>query len=79
VHFGNGEADAVDGDGAFEDEVAFEFGWGVDLEEVIAAPALESFDDGKRIDVAGNEMAMEPASSGEGSLQVYEGAGMAEL
>lgn len=77
--FGHGQAHAVDGDGAFHDDVAHEFGRRNDAEVPVGAALLEDVHPSRAIDVAGDEMAMDTAVREEGSLQIDEGAGLEEL
>ncbi len=76
---GDREADAVQGDGAFEDDIAHNFGRGGDIQEPILAGPLPAEDRAQAVDVAGHEMAAELGGGAQGALEIDEGADPGEL
>ena len=76
---GDREADAVEGDRALRNDQRHERGIGGDFQEVIAPGGLSTRDATDAINVASDEMPIEPASDREGAFQVYKGTGPDEL
>jgi hypothetical protein len=78
-HIGDGEADAVHGDGAFEDDVAQDIGGCGNVEDVVGAGAFPAGDFAEAIHVAGDEVSAEASACGEGAFEVYMRARLHEL
>lgn len=76
---GDGEADAIESDGAFVDDVFEEWFGNGGFEEKIGAALLEGFNLGEAIDVAGDEVAVHAAIDGERALEVYASSGLSKL
>ena len=76
ANFGDGEADAIDGDGALEDEVAGGLGREGDLEEEIGAAGFQLEDGGGAIDVALDEVAAHAGIGAHGAFEVDPVAGL---
>lgn len=71
-YFGDGEGDAVDGDGAFGDNVLGEIRREFDFEAVVGPDGAPVEDGRCAIDVALDEVAAEAAGGGEGALEIYQ-------
>ncbi len=76
---GDGEADAVQGDRSFEDDIAHDVGRGGDIQEPILAGPFPAEDCAQSVDVAGHEVAAQLGRGAEGALEVDEGSDPAEL
>ena len=69
---GHGEAHAIHGNGAFEDDVAQHVRRRGDFQDVIRAGPFPASDAARAVDVAGDEMAAEAAVGGERTFEVHE-------
>ncbi len=70
----DGEADAVDGDGALLDDVAGEVGGERDLDDLPVLGRLAFDDRARAVDVALHDVAAEAAAQGHGAFEVDAGA-----
>src|SRR5439155_10378905 len=75
---GDGEADAVHRDGAFEDGVAHHLRRSGNLENAILAGALPANDRAGAVDVSGDEVAAEAPVGGQRSFEVDQRSGAGE-
>ena len=75
VPAGDGEADAVDGDGAFFGDVAAQILRDADGEPPVVAFGCEARDAADSVNVTLNEMAAEAGGGGERALEIYGLAG----
>ena len=76
VPAGDGEADAVYGDGAFFGDVAAQILRDADEEAPVVAFGCEAGDAADSVDVTLNEMAAETGGGGERALEIYGLAGL---
>ena len=75
VPAGDGEADAVEGDGAFFGDVATQVLGNADGEPPIFAFGDEASDAADAVHVALHKVAAEPGAGGEGAFEIYQVAG----
>src|SRR5687767_10618412 len=69
-NFGDGQADAVDGDRSFENEVAHQFARRFNFEKPIGAAFFEDSNFTNAIDVAGDEVAVQAFANSERAFEI---------
>lgn len=71
---GHGEADSIDGDRAFVDDIPHDVGGGIDIEHIILTLAFPALDPAGAVDVAGDDMPAEPSVRRQWTFEVYQRA-----
>ncbi len=72
----DGQADAVDGDGALLDQIARELGLGVDLQHPREPLLAHRADGAGAVDVALDDVSTEAIAGAQRELQVHDGPGL---
>lgn len=76
LHFSHGQADAVDGNGSFRNQVTFASIGDFDFQHVVGSLPLPADHGSGAVDVAGDEVAAEAGIGAERPLEVDAAAGL---